>query len=291
MRRFEPWLRWWLLVGVLVSGCGGGAPPRPVDPSAFPSTADPGRPAVLWAVGDADAGEPSRRVVQRIAADRPERVLYLGDVYESGTPEEFADRFAPLFGGLARKLLPTPGNHDWPAHERGYDPYWAKVTGRPTPPWYAVQVGGWRLLSLNSEAPHEPGSAQLRWLQSALRGASGTCTLAFWHRPRFSAGPHGDDESTATLWDALRGKAALVLSGHDHDLQRLRPQDGLTQYVAGAGGRSHYAVDASDPRLAFFDDQRDGALRIRLSPGLAELTFVAADGAVLDRSAVPCRKA
>ena len=32
------------------------------------------------------------------------------------------------------------------------------------------------------------------------------------------------------------GHAQIVLSGHDHNLQRHRPQRGLTQYVVGAGG-------------------------------------------------------
>jgi calcineurin-like phosphoesterase family protein len=112
-------------------------------------------------------------------------------------------------------MAPTPGNHDWPDHESGYDSYWQRVTGAPTPPWYAFRAGGWHVLVLNSEAPHGPGSAQLRWLRAQLRGRT-SCRLANWHRPRFSAGRHGDQPDMSPMWDALRGHAALVLSGHDH---------------------------------------------------------------------------
>lgn len=260
-------------------------PPRPVANEAFLSPASPDRPAVVWAVGDgADGSDGARALARRIAADRPDRVLYLGDVYDHGSAEDFRQQY----GTLARITAPTPGNHDWPSHPDGYDRYWRARTGAPTPPWYTFRVGGWQIISLNSEAPHDRSSQQLRWLGSVLRRVRGTCTLAFWHRPLQSAGLHGDQHDVAPLWNVLRGRAKLVFNGHDHDLQRLRPLDGITQLVAGAGGQSRYGLDGSDPRLAFGDDQHQGALRVRLRPGRAQLSLVSADGAVLDHSSTPC---
>jgi hypothetical protein len=82
-------------------------------------------------------------------------------------------------------------------------------------PYYSFSVGGWQFLSVNSELPHRSGSAQLAWLKGRLGG--GNCRIAFWHRPRFSAGTtHGDAPDMDPVWQALRGRAALVLSGHDH---------------------------------------------------------------------------
>ena len=109
------------------------------------------------------------------------------------------------------------------------------------------------------------------------------------HRPRFNAGVHEEEERDVNpLWRALRGRAAILLSGHDHDLQRFRRVSGTVQLVIGAGGRERYDVDEGDRRLAFSDDSRDGALRMRLNPGVARLSIVAADGDVLDRSTVRC---
>lgn len=265
------------------------APASPVANLAFTSAADPKAPARLWAVGDgAIDTTPARAVARRIAADHPSRVLYLGDVYERGTPADFQMNFGAVYGGLTGITAPTPGNHDWPAHREGYDPFWQRRTGERTPPWYALRIGGWRVISLNSEAGHGPGSVQLRWLRRELGRDDGTCTLAFWHRPRTSAGRHGDQDDVAPLWDALRGHASLVLSGHDHDLQRFAPVAGLTQLVVGAGGKSHYRLD-DDPRLAFGDDRADGALRLALRPGAAELAFVSSEGRTLDASKVACR--
>jgi hypothetical protein len=266
-------------------------PPTPVVNSAFTSPPKPGDPAVIWAVGDgADGSTAARRLAERISADRPDRLLYLGDVYERGSADDFRAGYATVYGSLAAITAPTPGNHDWPAHPDGYDRYWRAQTGAATPPWYAFRAGGWRVISLNSEAPHDAGSAQLRWLRAELRRSTGTCTVAFWHRPLQSAGRHGDQADVAPLWDALRGRASLVLNGHDHDSQRMRPRDGITQIVAGAGGKSRYGL-GDDPRLAFGDDRRDAALRMELRRGSATLTFVSARGDTLDRSRVGCRPA
>jgi hypothetical protein len=154
-----------------------------------------------------------------------------------------------------------------------------------------VRLGGWELFSLNSEAPHGAGSPQLRWLQRRLSGAKGDCRLAFWHRPRFSAGTvHGDAPDVAPLWNALRGHARLVLNGHDHVMLRYRPRDGLTEYVSGAGGGSLYGV-RPDGHTAFSNSGMTGGLRITLTRAAARLEFRSVDGKVLDRSRTRCHPA
>jgi hypothetical protein len=249
----------------------------------------PGQEAELWAVGDGDASPDGRRVANMILASSVDRLLYLGDVYKHGKAVEFRANYVPSYGRLARITAPTAGNHDWPNHESGYDRYWRLALGRSrTAAWYAFYAGGWQILSLNSEAAHDRGSPQERWLRSRLRG-SGTCTLAFWHRPRFSAGKHGDQDDVAPLWDALRAKAAIVLNAHDHDMQRLRPIDGITQFVSGAGGRTLYDVDASDKRLAYSNDHSHGALRLRLRRGLASYEFISTTGRIQDSGRVRCQ--
>ncbi|MEA2221132.1 MAG: hypothetical protein QOJ35_3758 [Solirubrobacteraceae bacterium] len=271
---------WWYGLGPVPAGRGGTVAVRSLH----------GARATIWAVGDGDAGSASRAVVQRIAASGVDRLLYLGDVYERGTAGDFRSNYAPSFGRLAAVTAPTPGNHDWPRHESGYDPYWRRALGRTRmPAWYAFDAAGWRILSLDSETDHDPGSAQERWLRSQLR-APGTCRIAFWHRPRYNAGSHhGDGPDTAPLWDALRGHAAIVLAGHEHSMQRLRPIDGITSFVSGAGGHSHYALHRDDPRLAFGDDRAFGALRLRLRRGAASYAYVAQDGRVLDSGTLRCR--
>ena len=245
--------------------------------------------AIVWAVGDAaTAGPAPRRLAATIRRGSPDRFLYLGDVYEYGTLAEFRRYYDPLYGGLAAITEPTPGNHEWGNRHRGYYPYWLAKKGRRQPPWSSVTIAGWELVNLNSEAAHGRDSRQLRWLRRVL-APGGDCRIAFWHRPRYSAGlVHGDAPDMAPLWGALRGRAKAVLSGHEHDLQRLRPRDGLTQYVAGAGGRARYSLARDDRRLAWGRDDTGGALRIVLGPGAATLEFRDQAGRLLDRSRLAC---
>jgi hypothetical protein len=246
-------------------------------------------PAVVWAVGDgANGTAAAARLARRIAAARPDRFLYLGDVYDHGTATEFRRNYSPVYGRLAPITEPTPGNHEWANRASGYYPYWRKAKGRRQPPWYSFRVAGWEVLSLNSEASHGPRSAQLRWLRRQLT-EPGTCRLAFWHRPRYSAGTvHGDAPDMAPVWRALVGKARLVVSAHDHNLQRLRARRGLTQLVAGAGGPYRHRL-RRDRRLAFARSDVTGALRLVLEPGRARIQFRSTGGAVLDSSRASCR--
>ena len=257
--------------------------------SAALTVAQADEPAVVWAAGDgADGSRIARRLARRIERDDPDAFLYLGDVYPIGSWGDFQRNYDPIYGGLADITWPTPGNHEWGTRVQGYYAYWDQ-NGRAPRPWYRFSLGGWELLSLNSEAPHGAGSRQLRWLGRVLDSGEGTCRLAFWHRPRFSAGTvHGDAPDVAPFWRALRGHARLVLNGHEHALMRYRRRAGLTEYVAGAGGRVRYSL-RPDGRVAFGRSDRTGALRIVLRPEHAELEFRAVDGELLDRSRAVCR--
>lgn len=285
---------------VALAGCGSDTTPTGTGsaPVARPATGAlaspalrglPQRSATVWAVGDgADGGDGGRALATLIARGRPDLFLYLGDVYESGTPAEFASHYDALYGAFKTRTAPTPGNHDYAAHAAGYDPYWRRALGGPVPDYYALSVAGWQILSLNSEAQHDASSAQVGWLRSQVEPA-GTCRIAFWHRPRYSAGLHGDQPDVAPLWDALKGHATLVLGGHDHTSQRLRPIGGVVEIVAGAGGHRAYPLNTADRRLAYGSTGVPTALRMRLSPGVADLSFVRRDGTVLDRHRVRCR--
>jgi hypothetical protein len=268
-------------------GCGGEgeAEPaaRPIAPAAEGQT-------VVWAAGDgADGSVAAMGLAGLIARDRPARFLYLGDVYPAGTAADFRRNYASTYGRLRRITEPTPGNHEWGNRRRGYLRYWRAVKGRRQPSYYSFRLAGWEFLNLNSETAHQEGSPQLLWLHQRLAQAPGTCRIAFWHRARYSAGTvHGDAPQVAPLWRALRGRARLVLTAHEHNLQRFHRGDGMTQYVSGAGGKVHYDL-RRDKRLAFGRARTTGALRLLLAPGRATLEFRAASGRLLDRSRATCR--
>jgi Calcineurin-like phosphoesterase len=269
-----------------VAGCGSGATPHETAAQGSQSTAER---AVVWAVGDAATPGPAAdRVAALIRRADLDRFLYLGDVYETGTRAEFRRWYHPRFGRLAHVTLPTIGNHEWANRFRGYYRYWARRKGHRQPPWSKTRIAGWEILNLNSQAPHGASSAQVRWLESALTGP-GDCRIAFWHRPRYSSGAYAGAADLNPFWNRLSGHARVVLSGHDHNLQRHRPQKGLTQYVVGAGGRGRYELHGGHgSTLAWGRDDVNGALRMVLKPGRALLEFRSPGGRLLDRSHAAC---
>lgn len=250
-------------------------------------------PATVWAVGDgADGSAEAIEVAELIERGQPDRFLYLGDVYEDGTASEFATNYAPVYGRFDQIAAPTPGNHEWGNREQGYYPYWRAAKGASIPDWYAFRVAGWELISLNSEAEHEAGSPQVKWLRQQVRKSRGvgTCRIAFWHRPRYSAGRGGDQVDMEPFWRQLARNATLVLNGHNHDMQRHLRRRGIVELVAGSGGHEPRDVDETDPRLGFAADGVQGALRLVLRRRSASYAFVSTDGSVLDEGKLPCRR-
>jgi hypothetical protein len=263
------------------SACGGGE-----------STAVGGPAKAVWVVGDGGVSGPEDdRVAAMIEEAGPGRLLYLGDVYETGTPEDFSDHYDPSFGRFKSITYPTPGNHEWPNRRQGYDRYWSDLLRRSGGRhYYSFDVGGWHFVSLNSEERIGPRSSQLAWLRRHLEQRGGNCTIAMVHSPRYTVGEHGYDESLAPAWKLLRGKAVAVLSGHDHNYQRMRPENGLTQFVVGTGGRLLYPVEESHWRLAASNDESFGALRLDLGERRADYAFISVDGRREDAGSLTCSR-
>jgi hypothetical protein len=257
-----------------------------------PGCGEDASPTTVWALGDGGVATPEDdRVGAFLAKQDLDRFLYLGDVYETGTREEFERHYQPAYGRFKDVTEPVPGNHEWANRERGYDRYWAAHLARSGGRhYYSFDLAGWHFIALNSEEEIGRGSPQLDWLRKDLDRRSGNCTIAFVHRPRLSAGLHARAERMEPAWSLLQGRAVALVSGHDHNYQRFRPQRGTVQFVVGTGGRSRYDVDERDRRLARSDDESFGALRIRLRPGRADYAYVTVDGQEFDAGTLTCRR-
>jgi len=259
---------------------------------AVPPASSAAPTATLWAVGDGGVTGPAdETLAARIEAEGPfDRLLYLGDVYETGTEQEFAANYETSFGRFKSLTSPTPGNHEWDNRATGYDPYWGSLAPQTNGGhYYSFDLAGWHIVSLNSEEL-DPGlgAAQTAWLRADLARYPGTCTIAFVHRPRYSASLHGDSSLIEPAWAELAGRAVALLSGHEHNYQRLTRERGVIQFVVGTGGRPWYGVNEFDSRLEASADTTFGALRLKLEVGRADFEFVTSTGARLDSGSMGC---
>jgi len=180
-----------------------------------------------------------------------DNVLALGDLqYACGGLTAFQQSYDPTWGLYKAITKPVPGNHEYQTsggtgcstNASGYYSYFGSIAGDPTKGYYAYDLGAWRIYVLNSNCSVvscAAGSTQEQWLRGDLAGDPRTCVAAIWHHPRFSDGTHGNNTAVQAFWQALYdANADVVLSGHDHDYQRSKPQHGVTYVVSGGGAKT-----------------------------------------------------
>ena len=265
-----------------------------------------GAPFMVVAAGDGASGEANAgKVSDLIASLNPNLFLYLGDVYERGSPAEFFNWYGNQadgnFGRFRAITNPTVGNHEYLTDgARGYFDYWNNI-----PSYYSYDASGWHFISLNSNTPIVPvgpDSAEYGWLAKDLAAHARACTIVYYHHPLFNIGPEGPTAQLSDIWKLMaQNGVSLVLNGHDHDYQRWQPLDGngqpsptgITEFVAGASGHGLQNIKNSDPRVAYSIDTNPtafGALLLQLNPNGVSFSFHNTEGSVLDAGVVPCLK-
>ena len=217
-------------------------------------------------------------------------VVTLGDtVYPSGTADQFSQCYDPTWGRQKARTRPAPGNHDYlSANATPYFQYFGSAAGEPGKGYYSYDLGTWHIIALNSNCGGVGGcdsaSPEYQWLVADLAAHPASCTLAYFHHPRFSSGPHGNNTFVQPFWQALYDAGAeVVLNGHDHDYERFAPQTptgaadaqrGMREFVVGTGGYSHYALGAPVANSQVGNDDTFGVLKLTLHHDSYDWQFV-----------------
>jgi acid phosphatase type 7 len=222
----------------------------------------------------------------------PDAVLVLGDVQnEDARDWKYRRSYHPTWGRFKAISHPAPGKEQDRFGGGGYRRYWGARARPQGSLWYSFDLGGWHIVSLDSNCPGflrcDAGSRQERWLRADLAATSAACTLAFWHEPRFSSA----GESTLSMepiWRALyEGGAELVLSGHAQNYERFRPLNaagrldrahGIRQFVVGTGGESLRGFRNRLPGSASRNARTFGVLKLTLHRRSYDWRFVPEPG-------------
>jgi acid phosphatase type 7 len=239
--------------------CAKGA--SPVSPTS--AALDGPSPAIgsgaLVGAGDIGfCGTPGAEATARLLDRLSGTVFTAGDnAYVTGTRTEFQNCYAPSWGRHLARTRPVAGNHEYGSGASAYFEYFGDNAGPSGAGYYSYAVGPWSVISLNSEIPAGPGSAQMMWLRNELSSRRSFCTAAIWHRPLFSSGRNGDNPDMRDVWRTLyEFHADLVINGHDHSYERFAPQDpdgrfdpalGIREFVVGTGGAPLYEFSNMRP--------------------------------------------
>jgi len=172
-------------------------------------------------------------------------VVTTGDnIYGTDRPEDFRVKFElPYKTILANgvKFYVVLGNHDNPT-QRFYLPFnmggqrFYTFRGSPGGPAKLTQ-GGVRFFMLDSNYMDKP---ELDWLARELESSGSDWKIAVFHHPLYSSGRrHGPSLDLRAVLEPLlvKGGVNVVLTGHDHDYERVKPQvGGIHHFVSGSGG-------------------------------------------------------
>jgi hypothetical protein len=162
-------------------------------------------------------------------------VLMTGDnIYGTDKAEDMKAKFEDVYKPLIDKgvkFYASLGNHDT-SNQRFYALF--NMKGEE---YYRFEKGNVALYSLNSNYMDK---RQLDWLTARLAADGTKWKIAFFHHPPYSSGGrHGSDENVREAVHPLfiKNGVDVVFTGHDHFYERIKPQDGIVYFVAGAGGK------------------------------------------------------
>jgi hypothetical protein len=164
-------------------------------------------------------------------------VVMVGDnLYGSERPQDFQKKFEEPYKALLDagvKFYASLGNHD--SREQRY----YKLFNMDGKLYYDFKAPKQDVRFFALESTYMDDE-QLAWIERALQDSHEKWKICFFHHPLYSSAlTHGSQLKLRAALEPLfiREKVSLVLNGHDHVYERIKPQNGIQYFVAGSGGQ------------------------------------------------------
>jgi 3',5'-cyclic AMP phosphodiesterase CpdA len=190
-----------------------------------------------------DSGQPGTgqtTVAQQLTAWRAkfpfEFVLMTGDnLYGSERPRDYAKKFEIPYKALIDanvKFYASLGNHD----DDGQTQY--KLFNMNGSKYYSFKPkDGVRFFAIDTNYVDRK---QLEWLDKELAASGSDWKIAFFHHPLYSSGEtHGSADLQRELLEPifLKHGVNVVIAGHEHFYERLKPQKGVAYFTLGSSAK------------------------------------------------------
>jgi tartrate-resistant acid phosphatase type 5 len=254
-------------------------------------------PAVVFAViGDYGTGNRNEgQVADLVKSWQPDFIITTGDNnYPSGSAKTIDATIGQFYhayispykgdfgdGADQNRFFPSLGNHDW--HTDGASPYLKYFTLPGNERYYDFTWGPMHFFAVDADSNEPDGvgrsSRQAKWLQARLAESTEPWKVVYFHQPPYSSGLHGSTDWMR--WPFKDWGVTAVLSGHDHDYERLIV-DGLVYFVNGLGGGGIYPFEnrLEGSKVRFNDDY--GAMRVEATSNMIQFQFISQAGDVID---------
>jgi predicted phosphodiesterase len=262
-------------------------------------------PVTFAVVGDTGTGlAPAFEVARQMKIYRDkirfDFVLMLGDnVYPDGNPSLLKRCFEEPYKDLLNdgvKFYAVLGNHDVRKGAKAqinYDKF--NMRGRR---YYSFKKGEGLIDRITGDAMVEffaldsnaMSQEQLSWLEGALKSSKARWKVVFMHHSVYSsARKHGSNGSLRKMLEPLfiRYKVDVVLAGHEHVYERLKPQNGVRYFTQGASGQLRKGnINRKSATYEAGNDDINSFLVIQLDQSEMKFRAIAANGTILDEVAI-----
>ncbi|HYT76120.1 MAG TPA: metallophosphoesterase [Vicinamibacterales bacterium] len=217
-------------------------------------------------------------------------VVMMGDnIYGSERPQDFVDKFESPYKALLDKgvkFFACLGNHD-SREQRYYKLY--NMDGKL---YYSFKAPTQDVRFFVFESTYMDPD-QLKWIEGELQKSREKWKICYFHHPLYSsARTHG---STLKLRDVLeplfiKYNVSLVLNGHDHTYERIKPQNGIAYFVEGSSGQLRDGdLQKGSPLTAFGNDTDQTFMLMEIDGDTLTFNTITRTGTVIDSGVIPRR--
>ena len=247
------------------------------------------------AFGDYGDGPGAAAVANLVKGRNVDYIVSTGDNCYEWTPisEQVGDNYGDYVA--AGRFIPSLGNHDYMSRcGHGGTPgvptlYLAYFDLPNNERYYTMRKGPVEFFVADSNGHLPDGrckrSLQAEWFQGQLAASTAPWKIVVFHKAAFSSGEHGSYE--CMQWPFEEWGADVVLTGHDHDYERILRDDNsdgreLPYFVSGLGGRSidNFVTRVDGSVVRYSDDY--GSLFARATATTLTFEFWTVGGAMVD---------
>jgi predicted MPP superfamily phosphohydrolase len=217
-------------------------------------------------------------------------VTLVGDnLYGSERPQDFKQKFEVPYAPLLEagvKFYASLGNHD--AREQRY----YKLFNMDGKLYYTIKAKqNVKFFALESTYM-DP--AQVTWFENELKDSNEAWKIAYFHHPPYSSGDrHGSDQRLREVLEPLfiKYNVSVVLTGHDHFYERVKPQHDIAYFVCGSGGQLRRGnIDKNSGITAAGNDQDQAFLAAEINGDQMWFDAISRAGKVFDAGVITRRK-
>jgi hypothetical protein len=241
-------------------------------------------------IGDSGTGGKAQYEVGALLSQyqktfRFQTVLMLGDnIYGSDTAKDFQHKFELPYKALLDsgvKFYAALGNHDSPT-QASYKLF--NMDGRR---YYTFKPrDGIRFFALDSSMVDKP---QLQWLEKELAGSGSDWKIVYFHHPMYSSGAkHGSDLALRAVLEPLFVKygVSVVLAGHDHFYERIKPQRGIYYFVIGGAAKLRVGNVRRTPLTEKAFDQDNSFVLMEIDQDTLHFQAISRTGSIVDTGSI-----